>query len=184
MDASGRRNECPHLAPAHIASTAELDTLELAGTCPPPDGRWRKMDIRGSEDLGRLRQGDPVRGAGHRQSAFGPAGAGSFLGVVDGLASVSFFALPSVEVPLSPLEPLEPPSLLSLLEPLSPAAVALRDLALELRSFFAHPDPLKWTAGALMALRIGPPPHSGQLLGSSAWTPCITSNRRPQFAQS
>jgi hypothetical protein len=52
------------------------------------------------------------------------------------------------------------------------------------RSFFAQPDPLKWTAGAAMALRTGPDPHNGQALGGSACTPWMTSNRRPQAAQS
>jgi hypothetical protein len=52
------------------------------------------------------------------------------------------------------------------------------------RSFLAQPDPLKWTAGAAMALRTGPAPHSGQDAGGSAWTPWMTSNLRPQAAQS
>jgi hypothetical protein len=68
----------------------------------------------------------------------------------------------------------------------SPASLdaPLEDLATGRRSFFAQPDPLKWTAGAANALRIGPDPHSGQLVGGSAWTPWITSNRRPHAAQS
>ena len=33
------------------------------------------------------------------------------------------------------------------------------------RSFFAQPDPLKWIAGAVIALRIGPLPQSGQVVG-------------------
>lgn len=45
------------------------------------------------------------------------------------------------------------------------------------RSFFAQPDPLKWTAGAVIALRTGPPPHDGQPVGLSAVTPWITSKR-------
>jgi len=52
------------------------------------------------------------------------------------------------------------------------------------RSFLAQPDPLKWTAGAWIALRTGPEPHTGQDAGGSAWTPWMTSNRRPQAAQS
>ena len=52
------------------------------------------------------------------------------------------------------------------------------------RSFLAQPVPLKWTAGALIALRSGPPPQSGHVLGGSAWTPWTISDRRPQEAQS
>jgi hypothetical protein len=51
------------------------------------------------------------------------------------------------------------------------------------RSFFAQPEPLKWTAGAANALRTGPLPQSGQLIGGSSCRPWITSNRRPQAAQ-
>lgn len=51
------------------------------------------------------------------------------------------------------------------------------------RSFLAQPEPLKWIAGAAMALRTGPFPHSGQLVGGSSWSPWITSKRRPQAAQ-
>ena len=36
------------------------------------------------------------------------------------------------------------------------------------RSFFAQPEPLKWIAGAANALRTGPLPHSGQLVGPSS----------------
>lgn len=85
----------------------------------------------------------------------------------------------------------DPPSALPVLGAVSP----LRDAAsvepddededaAARRSFFAHPDPLKWTAGAANALRTGPPPQDGQLVGASAWTPWMTSNRVPQFAQS
>jgi hypothetical protein len=63
-------------------------------------------------------------------------------------------------------------------EPAAPAFAPAR------RSFLAQPDPLKWTAGAAIALRTGPNPHNGQDAGGSAWTPWITSNRRPQAAQS
>jgi hypothetical protein len=57
-------------------------------------------------------------------------------------------------------------------------------LAVARRSFLAQPVPLKWIAGAAKAFLIGPPPHSGQVVGSSEWTPRRTSNRFPQFAQS
>jgi hypothetical protein len=52
------------------------------------------------------------------------------------------------------------------------------------RSFLAQPDPLKWMAGAAIALRTGPEPHSGHCSGGPSWTPWMTSNRRPQAAQS
>jgi len=52
-----------------------------------------------------------------------------------------------------------------------PASVPSVDPALDgagvRRSFFAHPEPLKWTAGAPMALRTGPAPHSGHAAGES-----------------
>jgi hypothetical protein len=76
-----------------------------------------------------------------------------------------------VEDPVSPLRAAESP------EPDDEDADARR-------SFFAQPVPLKWTAGAAKALRTGPPPHDGQLVGPSAWTPWMTSNRVPQLAQS
>ena len=52
------------------------------------------------------------------------------------------------------------------------------------RSFFAQPEPLKWTAGAEIALRTGPPPHSGHDVGPGTWTPWTTSKRRRQVAHS
>jgi len=45
------------------------------------------------------------------------------------------------------------------------------------RSFFAQPEPLKWTAGAVTPLRTSWLWQTGQLDGPSAWTPWITSNR-------
>jgi hypothetical protein len=57
------------------------------------------------------------------------------------------------------------------------------DLTALRRSFLAQPEPLKWMAGAANALRTGPPPHSGQVVGGSAWTPCMTSKRWPHAAQ-
>jgi hypothetical protein len=48
------------------------------------------------------------------------------------------------------------------------------------RSFFAQPEPLKWTAGAVTPLRTSSLWQTGQLDGPSAWTPWITSNRCPQ----
>jgi hypothetical protein len=58
------------------------------------------------------------------------------------------------------------------------------DLTAVRRSRLAQPEPLKWTVGAEIAFLTGPLPHSGQLVGGSAWTPWITSKRRPQAAQS
>jgi hypothetical protein len=69
-------------------------------------------------------------------------------------------------------------------EPSSPLFVEDDDRADAWRSFLAQPEPLKWTVGALMALRTGPLPHNGQAVGGSAWTPCMTSKRRPHAAQS
>jgi hypothetical protein len=63
-----------------------------------------------------------------------------------------------------------------------PASAEPFEAALARRSFLAQPEPLKWTAGAAMALRIGPEPHKGQAVGGSAWTPWMTSKRRPQAA--
>jgi hypothetical protein len=51
------------------------------------------------------------------------------------------------------------------------------------RSFFAQPLPLKWMAGGANALRTGPSPHNGQLVGPSSLMPWTTSKRRPQAAQ-
>ncbi len=50
------------------------------------------------------------------------------------------------------------------------------DLAAEAdaRSFFAQPEPLKWTAGDAKTLRIGPP-QTGHVDGPCTWTPCMTS---------
>jgi hypothetical protein len=85
-------------------------------------------------------------------------------------------------VPEDPSPP-EDPSL-----PEDPSVAALADepaaVGAAWRSFFAQPEPLKWTAGALIALRTGPLPHNGQVEGPSTWTPCTTSNRRPHAAQS
>lgn len=54
-------------------------------------------------------------------------------------------------------------------------ALEVFDVAAE-RSFFAHPVPLKWTAGGANTLRILPP-HSGHPLGPWSWTLCTTSSR-------
>jgi hypothetical protein len=50
------------------------------------------------------------------------------------------------------------------------------------RSFFAQPDPLKWTAGAAIDLRIAPS-HTGHCDGPWPWTPWTTSIAWPQAEQ-
>ncbi len=70
----------------------------------------------------------------------------------------------------------DPPSAPSVDEPVDDGAGR--------RSFLAQPEPLKWNAGALIALRTGPDPHKGHEAGESSCTPWITSNRRPHAAQS
>jgi hypothetical protein len=81
-------------------------------------------------------------------------------------------------------EPLPPEE--SALEPEAASPVAFEAPAPDVarRSFLAQPDPLKWIAGVANAFLMGPPPHSGQAAGGSAWTPRRISNRWPQFAQS
>lgn len=64
------------------------------------------------------------------------------------------------------------------LGPARDAFVALDDE----RSFFAQPDPLKWTAGGANTFRIRPP-QTGQADGPWSWTPWTTSIRWPQFVQ-
>jgi hypothetical protein len=52
------------------------------------------------------------------------------------------------------------------------------------RSFFAQPDPLKWTVGGAKALRIVPSaPHAGQKRGPGASIPWITSVTCRQLVQ-
>jgi hypothetical protein len=52
------------------------------------------------------------------------------------------------------------------------------------RSFFAQPEPLKWTAGVVSALRSVPSaPQFGQNLGPGSLMPWITSVRCRQVAQ-
>jgi hypothetical protein len=52
------------------------------------------------------------------------------------------------------------------------------------RSFFAQPEPLKSTAGALNPfLRVCSAPQLGQNRGAGSWIPCMTSVRCPQFEQ-
>jgi hypothetical protein len=59
-------------------------------------------------------------------------------------------------------------------------ALALR-AALE-RSFLAHPLPRNTIAGGDIAF-LSDPPQTSQVVGPSAWMPCITSVRRPHCEQ-
>jgi len=78
----------------------------------------------------------------------------------------------------SPVEP--PPSPFD-----APAPARARVLLLDdERSFFAQPDPLKWTAGVVSALRSVPSaPQFGQNFGPGSLMPWITSVRCRQVAQ-
>jgi hypothetical protein len=52
------------------------------------------------------------------------------------------------------------------------------------RSFFAQPEPLKWTAGVVNPLRIEPSaPQLGQKRGPTSWIPWITSTMWAQTEQ-
>jgi hypothetical protein len=95
-------------------------------------------------------------------------------GPVDGAGSAG---LDSVDAPSAAVVALSPP-------PASSVEADARDRAAARRSFFAQPVPLKWTAGAANAFFTGPLPQSGHADGPSAWTPWMTSNRRPHAAQS
>jgi hypothetical protein len=88
---------------------------------------------------------------------------------------------PSVDDELS-LAPGEDPSA-DPAEPSAPAAVAAALLdGTAVRSFLAQPEPLKWTAGALNALRIWPP-QTVQTLGPSASIRWMISTRWPHDRQ-
>ena len=56
-------------------------------------------------------------------------------------------------------------------------AAGLCEREVELRSFLAQPDPLKWIDGALNAFRTGAAPQTGQRSGPSAVTEWMTSKR-------
>ncbi len=117
---------------------------------------------------------------------------------VDALAAAVPLSLPGLPPSLEPLEPPSlapslPPEPLSVPDPPSPLDDPDPDspprlLELEAldarRSFLAQPDPLKWMVGGVNAFLMGPLPQTGQVVGESAWTPWMTSNRVPQAAQS
>jgi hypothetical protein len=66
----------------------------------------------------------------------------------------------------------------------APAPAFVRTPLVDDRSFFAQPEPLKWTVGEDIALRIVPStPHDGQNRGPGSWMPWITSVRCRQLAQ-
>ena len=85
-----------------------------------------------------------------------------------------------VEPPESSFEPPEPDSTFVSPPDLADAA----RVALDARSFFAQPLPLKCTAGVLKPLCSVPSaPHAGQKRGPSALMPWMTSVTRPQALQ-
>jgi hypothetical protein len=91
-------------------------------------------------------------------------------------------SLPAVAVdpPDPSVEPVDPePALASPADPVLDALVAL-----DARSFFAQPMPLKCTAGVLKPLCSVPSaPQAGQKRGPSALMPWITSVTRPHAPQ-
>jgi len=91
-------------------------------------------------------------------------------------------SLPAVDVdpPDSSSEPVEPDSTLTS----PPDRADAARVALEARSFFAQPLPLKWTAGVLKPLwSVLSAPQAGQKRGPSALMPWITSVTRPHALQ-
>jgi hypothetical protein len=89
-----------------------------------------------------------------------------------------------VELELEPTPPSSaPPAGAGDAESLPDPAREVLDAA-DARSFFAHPEPLKWTAGVLKPLRIVPSaPHSGQKRGPGSLIPWITSASRRHLPQ-
>jgi hypothetical protein len=104
---------------------------------------------------------------------------------------VPFSAAPELSPdPLDPPEPADPPDPPDPPDPEPPssdlelAAAFVRALLEEDRSFFAQPDPLKWTVGVESTFFIDPSvPHDGQNRGPASLMPWITSVRCRQFAQ-
>jgi hypothetical protein len=64
----------------------------------------------------------------------------------------------------------------------SPSFFALAVRAALVRSFFAQPVPRNTIAGVDIAF-LSEPPQTSQVVGPSAWMPCITSVRRPHCEQ-
>jgi hypothetical protein len=86
---------------------------------------------------------------------------------------------PSSDLPVEPVEPVGS----EVVPPFDAGGADPEPARLDtLRSFFAQPDPLKWTAGAEIDLRIVAP-HTGQCDGPWPWTPWTTSTSWPQAEQ-
>jgi hypothetical protein len=107
--------------------------------------------------------------------------AASAAGVLDDVSPVVFGVAPEPPVPSLAASPDPPPPAAS------PPAFEAWDLPADAeaeRSFFAQPEPLKWTADVVMPLLIVPSaPHSGQNFGPASWMPWITSVTVRQRAQ-
>lgn len=94
--------------------------------------------------------------------------------VVEAVVPASFGFAPSTLLSVEDEAASEP----SLLDDPSAAAAARVELEeVELRSFFAQPEPLKWIDGAVKAFRTGDAPQTTHDSGPSAVTPWMTSNR-------
>lgn len=89
-----------------------------------------------------------------------------------------------LDEPDEPVEPDDAPSPDVELPDSDAAEAFVRD-ALEVdRSFLAHPEPLKWTAGGTNAFRSVPSaPQTGQNFGPGASMPWMNSVRVEQFEQ-
>ena len=166
-------DECLHLAAPDEPAAAQLDALELAGPGPAADRRRPEADVGGAEDLRRLGEADPVGGgAGHsvgRRDRPPTRGArrcrepGARAASAAGRGPLRRLGLRrrlrSTVVGLGLRGPAAPRSAV----PSAPCRAARgRSVAggclpcrLELRSFFAQPEPLKWIVGAENALRTG-----------------------------
>ena len=186
--AARRLEETTQLTALHESAPTELDRLQPSSSGPPSDRLGLEMHVRPREDLARLGQGDPVVGRrGHvGQAPFAGDGGPAVepepaTGVVVEAVDVSEPA--DVVLPLSFGAGFASPPVDDGVASAtgSPAAFALAAVAVDERSFLAQPDPLKCTAGAVIALRSGRP-QTGQVVGPSAVTEWITSIRWP-FAQ-
>jgi hypothetical protein len=139
---------------ADEALVAQLDALQVTRPGPAADGARREVDVGRGEQLGRVREGDPVgRRPGHGDRLYG-------------------FGLSDVAEAAS-VDGLDPDS-----EPTD--SFALAGLEPPERSLRAQPVPLKWTAGGEKAFFIAPP-HSGQALGPWPWMEWLTSIMWPQL---
>jgi len=140
------------------------------------------VDVDRRQQLLRLGEGDPVGGAGHRQSVEED----DELDVVGVDPDDGDVVAPSpADVVFLDVDPLSPDASPPVVEaPSLPFVVEALGALVARRSFLAQPEPLKWIVGALNAFFIGPLPQTGQVVGGSAWTPWTTSKRVPQAAQS